>query len=76
MLARTRQDVDALNLRARAAALAAGQITGPVTVAGGRDWQAGDVLRARRTTADSRSGTGMYATGTAIRSWAVGRWTA
>jgi len=48
MLARTRLDVDALNLRARAAALAAGQITGPVTVAGGRDWQAGDVLRARR----------------------------
>ncbi|MBC7373419.1 MAG: AAA family ATPase, partial [Frankiales bacterium] len=48
MLARTRVDVDALNLRARAAALAAGQVTGPVTVAGGRDWQAGDVLRARR----------------------------
>ncbi len=48
MLARTRLDVDALNLRARAAALAAGQIAGPVTVAGGRDWQAGDVLRARR----------------------------
>ncbi|MDQ3383267.1 MAG: relaxase domain-containing protein, partial [Actinomycetota bacterium] len=48
MLARTRVDVDALNLRARAAALAAGKITGPVTVAGGRDWQAGDVLRARR----------------------------
>jgi hypothetical protein len=48
MLARTRLDVDALNLRARAAALQAGQITGPVTVAGGRDWQAGDVLRARR----------------------------
>jgi hypothetical protein len=41
-------DVDALNQRARAAALAAGQVTGPVTVAGGRDWQAGDVLRARR----------------------------
>jgi hypothetical protein len=48
MLARTRLDVDALNQRARAAALAAGEITGPVTVAGGRDWQAGDVLRARR----------------------------
>ncbi len=48
MLARTRLDVDALNLRARAAALAAGQVTGPVTVAGGRDWQAGDVLRTRR----------------------------
>ena len=48
MLARTRVDVDALNLRARAAAVAAGEVTGPVTKAGGRDWQAGDVLRARR----------------------------
>jgi len=48
MLARTRQDVDALNLRARAAALGASEIAGPVTVAGSRDWQAGDVLRARR----------------------------
>jgi conjugative relaxase-like TrwC/TraI family protein len=48
MLAGTRVDVDALNQRARAAALAAGEITGPVTVAGSRDWQAGDVLRARR----------------------------
>jgi hypothetical protein len=48
MLARTRVDVDALNLRARAAALAAGDIAGPVTVAGGRQWQAGDLLRARR----------------------------
>ncbi len=48
MLARTRVDVDALNQRARAAALAAGEITGPVTAAGGRDWQAGDVLRAQR----------------------------
>jgi len=45
MLARTRLDVDALNQRARAAALTAGAVTGPVTVAGGRDWQAGDVLR-------------------------------
>jgi hypothetical protein len=48
MLARTRLDVDALNLRARAAALAAGEVTGPVTVAGGRQWQVGDLLRARR----------------------------
>jgi conjugative relaxase-like TrwC/TraI family protein len=48
MLARTRLDVDALNARARAAALAAGQITGPVTTAGERQWQAGDLLRARR----------------------------
>ena len=48
MLARTRADVDALNPRARAAALAAGEVTGPVTVAGERDWQAGDLLRTRR----------------------------
>lgn len=48
MLARTRLDVDALNLRARAAAVTADEVTGPVTVAGGRHWQAGDVLRARR----------------------------
>jgi hypothetical protein len=48
MLARTRLDVDALNLRARAAALAAGEIAGPVTVAGERQWQAGDLLRTRR----------------------------
>jgi hypothetical protein len=48
MLARTRLDVDALNLRARAAALAAGEVAGPVTVAGQRQWQAGDLLRARR----------------------------
>jgi conjugative relaxase-like TrwC/TraI family protein len=48
MLARTRLDVDALNLRARAAALAAGEVAGPVTVAGERQWQAGDLLRARR----------------------------
>ena len=48
MLARTRVDVDALNERSRAAAVAAGEVTGPVTAAGGRHWQAGDVLRARR----------------------------
>ena len=48
MLARTRLDVDALNALARAAALQAGDITGPVTSAGGREWQAGDLLRARR----------------------------
>ncbi|MBC7373909.1 MAG: AAA family ATPase, partial [Frankiales bacterium] len=35
MLARTRVDDDALNLRARAAAVAAGEVTGPVTKAGG-----------------------------------------
>jgi len=48
MLARTRQDVDALNTRARTAAVASGQITGPVVVAGEREWQAGDLLRTRR----------------------------
>lgn len=48
MLARTRKDVDALNALARHAALTAGEITGPVTHSGGRDWQAGDVLRTRR----------------------------
>ena len=48
MLARTRLDVDALNQLARAAAQAAGDVTGPVTPAGERDWQAGDLLRTRR----------------------------
>jgi hypothetical protein len=48
MLARTRTDVDALNTRARAAAVTAGQVTGPVTLAGDRPWQAGDLLRTRR----------------------------
>ena len=48
MLARTRLDVDALNLRARAAALATGQTHGVVTTAGGRDWQPGDIVRTRR----------------------------
>ena len=48
MLTRTRIDVDALNTRARAAAVTAGQVTGPVTMAGDRPWQAGDLLRTRR----------------------------
>jgi ATP-dependent exoDNAse (exonuclease V) alpha subunit len=49
MMARARADVDALNHRARAAALADGTVHGPVlAVAGGCPWQAGDVLRARR----------------------------
>ena len=48
MLARTRIDVDALNARARAAAVTAGQVTGPVTLAGDRPWQGGDLLRTRR----------------------------
>lgn len=48
MLARTRVDVDALNARARAAAITNSEVTGPVTAAGDRDWQAGDLLRTRR----------------------------
>jgi ATP-dependent exoDNAse (exonuclease V) alpha subunit len=49
MMARARTDVDALNQRARAAALAVRDVRGPVLLhAGGRDWQAGDILRARR----------------------------
>ena len=48
MLARTRADVDALNARARAAAQAAGEVHGPAVPAGGRVWQAGDLLLTRR----------------------------
>jgi conjugative relaxase-like TrwC/TraI family protein len=48
MLARTRTDVDALNSRARAAADAAGELTGPSIDLGGREWQSGDLLRSRR----------------------------
>jgi hypothetical protein len=48
MLARTRTDVDALNLAARSGEQAAGEITGPVIRIGERDWQTGDLLRTRR----------------------------
>lgn len=48
MLARTRQDVDALNTRARTAAVANSQITGLAVTAGEREWQGGDLLRTRR----------------------------
>jgi ATP-dependent exoDNAse (exonuclease V) alpha subunit len=49
MMARSRADVEALNRRARAAAIAAGAVRGPVLArAGGRDWRAGDLLRTRR----------------------------
>jgi ATP-dependent exoDNAse (exonuclease V) alpha subunit len=49
MMARARTDVDALNHRARAAALAVHDVRGPVLAhAAGRDWQTGDILRARR----------------------------
>ncbi|GAA0638061.1 MobF family relaxase [Sporichthya brevicatena] len=48
MMARTRADVDALNLRARNTAMAAGEVHGPVVRIGERDWQSGDLLRTRR----------------------------
>lgn len=48
MMARTRADVEALNLAARATAVASGDVQGPVVRLGERDWQTGDLLRARR----------------------------
>ncbi|MGQ0846964.1 MAG: ATP-dependent DNA helicase [Sporichthyaceae bacterium] len=48
MMARTRADVDALNTRARASAQHAGDVRGPAVRLGEREWQAGDLLRARR----------------------------
>jgi conjugative relaxase-like TrwC/TraI family protein len=48
LIARARVDVDALNARARAAAQAAGQLRGRAVWLGERDWQAGDLLLARR----------------------------
>lgn len=49
MMARSRADVDALNHRARTAAQADGIVAGPILAqAGGRDWQAGDLLGTRR----------------------------
>lgn len=48
MMARTRADVDRLNARARAAAVASDEVSGPAVEFGGRSWQAGDVLLARR----------------------------
>jgi conjugative relaxase-like TrwC/TraI family protein len=48
MMARSRADVDALNERARAALVADWLIGGPVNRLGERDWQIGDLLRARR----------------------------
>ncbi len=48
MMARTRADVEALNTAARATAQAGGELHGPVVRLGERDWQAGDLLRARR----------------------------
>jgi hypothetical protein len=48
MMARTRADVEALNTAARATAVATGEVHGPVVRLGERDWQAGDLIRARR----------------------------
>jgi conjugative relaxase-like TrwC/TraI family protein len=48
MMARTRADVDALNARARDSATDNGEVHGPAVRFGERDWQAGDLLRARR----------------------------
>ena len=48
MMARTRADVDALNARARAGAVHAGEISGATMEFGGRSWQTGDLLLARR----------------------------
>ncbi len=57
MMARSRADVDALNHRARTAALADGAVGGPLLAhAGGRDWQTGDILRARRNNRRLRLG--------------------
>lgn len=50
MLARTRADVDALNGRAHAHAIAAGTVHGPVLHDGPTRWRAGDRLRATRNT--------------------------
>lgn len=48
LLARTRHDVDELNTRARAQAITAGEVHGPVIHYGPREWRAGDRLRATR----------------------------
>ncbi len=48
MMARSRADVAALNDRAREAAISAGEVHGPVLVAGETHWRAGDLLRATR----------------------------
>jgi conjugative relaxase-like TrwC/TraI family protein len=49
LLARTHDDVDTLNQRARAAAIQYGDVRGgPLLTAGGRDWRQGDRLRVTR----------------------------
>ena len=57
LLARANHDVDELNLRARQHAIDTGQVHGaPLLTVGGRDWCAGDRLRATRN--DRRIGVG------------------
>jgi AAA domain len=48
MLARTRDDVDQLNVLAKAAAQTAGESHGPQVVVGDKSFQAGDVIRTKR----------------------------
>ena len=48
MLARTRADIDHLNTLAKTAARATGESYGPDFVSGAHNWQAGDIVRARR----------------------------
>jgi conjugative relaxase-like TrwC/TraI family protein len=68
MMARARTDVDALNHRARAAALAVRDVRGPVLAhTGGRDWQAGDILRARRNDRRLQLGDGHVRNGDRFR---------
>jgi hypothetical protein len=63
MMARTRADVDALNVRARDTAIAAGEVHGPVVRIGERDWQSGDLLRTRRNDRALTTGDGYVRNG-------------
>jgi conjugative relaxase-like TrwC/TraI family protein len=56
MLARSRKDVTQLNLRARSRLIASGELIGRDVTIGGRHWQPGDVLRARRNDRTVRIG--------------------
>ena len=67
MMARTRADVDALNIRARAAAVSFGEVHGPVVRIGERDWQAGDLLRTRRNDRTLQIGEGHVRNGDRYR---------
>jgi ATP-dependent exoDNAse (exonuclease V) alpha subunit len=49
LLARSHDDVDALNAHARQGAMSSGDVRGdPLLTAGGRDWREGDLLRVTR----------------------------